>query len=186
MSRKNDKNEGDAASEGGPGSPLVSPPKTVEDTASIRIATQARAADEVPDFAKMPIEQVNEYLRQEGYDPEEVVARGMRFIEGLKARMTVRRVYPALFTLHAITDELCNAIDNGAEDIGGSRPIKEILSELGPAVDQASDALKFAMKLRVSGSEGANAVSSSSEGQPSDSEPVDTRPDQREGDAIIN
>lgn len=41
---------------------------------------------------------------------------------------------------------------------------------------------------RVSGSEGANAVSSSSDegGERSEANPVDTRPDQREGDAIIN
>ena len=36
-----------------------------------------------------------------------------------------------------LADELCTAVDNAGEDIGGSRPIMEILQDLGPAVDAA-------------------------------------------------
>lgn len=36
-----------------------------------------------------------------------------------------------------LADELTNAIDLAEEDIGGARPIKTILRELGPAVDKA-------------------------------------------------
>lgn len=35
----------------------------------------------------------------------------------------------------AVADELCEAIDLAAEDIGGARPIKEILADLGSAVN---------------------------------------------------
>lgn len=43
--------------------------------------------------------------------------------------------------LIAITDEYCTAVDNAADDIGGSRPLIDILGELGPAVDAAMDAM---------------------------------------------
>ena len=33
--------------------------------------------------------------------------------------------------------ELCVAVDNAGEDIGGSRPVKEILADLGPLCDDA-------------------------------------------------
>jgi hypothetical protein len=33
--------------------------------------------------------------------------------------------------------ELCTAIDLADDDIGGARPIKQILEELGPAIDAA-------------------------------------------------
>lgn len=36
-----------------------------------------------------------------------------------------------------LADELCDAVDRAAEDIGGSRLVKDILAELGPAVDAA-------------------------------------------------
>ena len=38
-----------------------------------------------------------------------------------------------------LADELCVAVDLAADDIGGSRPINEILRDLGPAVDDAQD-----------------------------------------------
>jgi len=34
--------------------------------------------------------------------------------------------------------ELCSAVDLAEEDIGGSRSVREILADLGPAVDAAS------------------------------------------------
>lgn len=36
---------------------------------------------------------------------------------------------------HALVDELCTAVDNAEADIGGSRPVRQILGELGPAWD---------------------------------------------------
>ena len=43
----------------------------------------------------------------------------------------------ALQRLVTVADELCDAVDNAADDIGGSRPVNDILAELGPAVDAA-------------------------------------------------
>lgn len=39
-------------------------------------------------------------------------------------------------------DELCIAVDRAADDIGGSRPTREILADLGPATDKAMSAMK--------------------------------------------
>lgn len=36
-----------------------------------------------------------------------------------------------------LASELCTAIDNGEKDIGGSRPVRDILAELGPTCDAA-------------------------------------------------
>ena len=38
-----------------------------------------------------------------------------------------------------LADELCVAVDCAEEDIGGPRPIIEILRALGPAVDDAQE-----------------------------------------------
>lgn len=35
-----------------------------------------------------------------------------------------------------LASELCDAVDEDAEDIGGHRPVHVILGELGPAVDK--------------------------------------------------
>lgn len=68
-----------------------------------------------------------------------VVARGRRkSAANLKIGASVvaeRR--KARHRVVALADELCNAIDLAEEDIGGARPIKDILAELGPAVDKA-------------------------------------------------
>ena len=37
-----------------------------------------------------------------------------------------------------LTTELLDAIDLAEEDIGGARPIKDILGELGPAIDRVN------------------------------------------------
>ena len=39
-------------------------------------------------------------------------------------------------------DELCVAVDRAAEDIGGSRPTREILADLGPATEKAMRAME--------------------------------------------
>lgn len=36
----------------------------------------------------------------------------------------------------AIADEVCTAIDRASSDEGGSRPLKEILADLGPALHE--------------------------------------------------
>lgn len=41
----------------------------------------------------------------------------------------------ALSRVYELAKELCDAIDLADKDIGGSRPMKTILGELGPAVD---------------------------------------------------
>lgn len=35
-----------------------------------------------------------------------------------------------------LASELCNAVDAAEEDIGGHRPVSDILRELGPACDK--------------------------------------------------
>jgi hypothetical protein len=47
-------------------------------------------------------------------------------------------------TVVRLADELCEAVDREGEDIGGSRGSLVILRELGPAVDKAKVALRFA------------------------------------------
>jgi hypothetical protein len=53
-----------------------------------------------------------------------------------------------LLAVAQLADELTNAIDLAEEDIGGARPIKTILGELGPAVDAAMPLIKRLKKLR--------------------------------------
>lgn len=43
-----------------------------------------------PDFDNMPMEQVNEYLRSRGYDPEQVGLRGKILVETLFENMNLR------------------------------------------------------------------------------------------------
>lgn len=47
----------------------------------------------------------------------------------------------AAWDVFRLADELTDAIDLATEDIGGHRPIQEILHELGPACDKARAAL---------------------------------------------
>jgi hypothetical protein len=42
-----------------------------------------------------------------------------------------------LVTVERIASELCDALDAREADIGGHRPPREILAELGPACDRA-------------------------------------------------
>lgn len=42
-----------------------------------------------------------------------------------------------LVAVERLSSELCDALDRQWEDIGGSRPAKEILEDLGPACDRA-------------------------------------------------
>ncbi len=50
--------------------------------------------------------------------------------------------YSAAAKVVRLSDEYCNAIDAEDGDIGGSRPSSAILSELGPATDEALRAIK--------------------------------------------
>lgn len=43
--------------------------------------------------------------------------------------------------LNAVAVELCDAVDRAEEDIGGSRPLNDILADLGPATDEADAVL---------------------------------------------
>jgi hypothetical protein len=53
-----------------------------------------------------------------------------------------------LLKVAQLADELTNAIDLAEEDIGGARPVKDILGELGPAVDAALPLIKRLKKIR--------------------------------------
>lgn len=52
----------------------------------------------------------------------------------------------ALMRVFELANELTNAIDLAAEDIGGHRPIKAILKELGPACDDAETATRLSRR----------------------------------------
>jgi hypothetical protein len=43
----------------------------------------------------------------------------------------------SLLLVLGLASELCSAVDAAEEDIGGCRPVNDILAELGPAVDAA-------------------------------------------------
>lgn len=47
-----------------------------------------------------------------------------------------------LLAVARLAEELCTAVDLAEEDIGGARPMKDILGELGPAVDRVEPILK--------------------------------------------
>lgn len=46
-----------------------------------------------------------------------------------------------LMDVARLAGELCDAIDRAAEDIGGSRPVADILKDLGHAVDKTESLL---------------------------------------------
>lgn len=56
-----------------------------------------------------------------------------------RKRETERR---KLLAVAKLADELTNAIDLAEEDIGGARPVQDILADLGPAVDKLGSVLK--------------------------------------------
>lgn len=62
--------------------------------------------------------------------------------------LAMQAVVDAARKLHTVADELCTAIDRAADDIGGSRPTRDILANLGPATDVAENALAALDKLR--------------------------------------
>lgn len=62
------------------------------------------------------------------------------FRSGVTVRVPYRATREALERLLSVAklaSELCDAVDEDAEDIGGHRPVHVILGELGPAVDEA-------------------------------------------------
>ena len=54
-----------------------------------------------------------------------------------------------LEVVHRYAGELCDAIDAAEEDIGGSRAVKDILGDLGPAVTAVEDFKRDAISKRV-------------------------------------
>ena len=52
-----------------------------------------------PDFEKMPIEQVNQYLRDHGYDPEQVKLNGKILVEALIENLNLRDLVEQAHTL---------------------------------------------------------------------------------------
>jgi hypothetical protein len=51
-----------------------------------------------PDIDKMPIEKINQYLREHGYDPEKVGLRGQILAEALTRNVIAREVIQQLLT----------------------------------------------------------------------------------------
>jgi hypothetical protein len=49
-----------------------------------------------PDFDKMPIEKINQYLREHGYDPEKVGLRGQILAEALTKNIIAREIIQRL------------------------------------------------------------------------------------------
>lgn len=59
------------------------------------------------------------------------------------SKVVVPTKMDALMRVFELASELTNAVDMAAEDIGGHRPIKAILQELGPACDVAETAIRI-------------------------------------------
>lgn len=68
-------------------------------------------------------EQIDGYERQLGIIDQDAARTIGTEIESLQA-------------VAKLASELCDAVDEDAEDIGGHRPVHVILGELGPAVDK--------------------------------------------------
>jgi hypothetical protein len=52
-----------------------------------------------------------------------------------------KALFRALSKLNRVAVELCDAVDRAEEDIGGSRPLNDIIGDLGPATEEADDVL---------------------------------------------
>lgn len=61
----------------------------IDPDGNLRILASAEPLNE-PDFENMPIEQVNKYLREHGYDPEQVGIRGKILTDALIENIQLR------------------------------------------------------------------------------------------------
>jgi hypothetical protein len=78
--------------------------------------------------------------------------RGLDALLGRVAELEVRPVpeyMDLLEAVHKYAVELCNAVDAAEEDIGGHRPAKEILGDLGPATEAVDSYKRDAISRRV-------------------------------------
>lgn len=80
-----------------------------------------------------------ELTQRDLYKPENVVA----FLRSIQNNSIAGKQYcraadeiERLQSVAKLASELCDAVDEDAEDIGGHRPVHVILGELGPAVDK--------------------------------------------------
>lgn len=71
------------------------------------------------------------------FDCEEDARRAQRAVNALAGIADPAAAIKAARELARLSSELCEAIDRADDDIGGSRPLKSILRELGPATDSA-------------------------------------------------
>lgn len=84
----------------------------IDDNGELHILASAEPLE--PDFENMPIEQVNQYLREHGYDPEQVGIRGKILTDALieninlksRAEKAEERVYQLQNILNLILDQV--------------------------------------------------------------------------------
>lgn len=55
----------------------------IDDNGNLLILASSEPLENEPDFEHMPIEQVNQYLRDHGYDPEQVGRQGKILVDAL-------------------------------------------------------------------------------------------------------
>lgn len=55
----------------------------IDDNGNLQVLASAEPLSNEPDFENMPKEQIDQYLREHGYDPKQVEIRGKIFVEAL-------------------------------------------------------------------------------------------------------
>lgn len=77
-----------------PGQPIHS--LDIDDNGELHILASAEPLEPDPHFEDMPIEQVNQYLLEHGYDPEQVGLRGKILADALIENIELRAELAAL------------------------------------------------------------------------------------------
>ena len=70
----------------------------IDDNGELHILASSEPLSNEPDFENMPIEQVNQYLREHGYDPEQVRIQGKILVEALIENINLKDRLKALDT----------------------------------------------------------------------------------------
>ena len=111
----------------------------IDPDGNLQVLASSEPLSNEPDFENMPIEQVNQYLRDHGYDPEQVGLRGKiltdALIENIHLRERAEAAEQKLRELQAKYDGLfMAAYAHVVRDMVGQSPpdyLLELANELG-------------------------------------------------------
>ncbi|MHB8961983.1 MAG: hypothetical protein ACYC5K_02400 [Saccharofermentanales bacterium] len=86
----------------------------IDENGNLQILASSEPLENESDFENMPIEQVNQYLREHGYDPEQVALEGKILVEALIENINLKshteaaekRVYELRNALLLILDQV--------------------------------------------------------------------------------